>query len=690
MFSVSIFLSLFSLLLLSMGVFFISKKFNIPYTVLLLISGLLLIPISEIHYLSFLSEFELTSELLFFIFLPTLIFESSFNIEFKKFWKNKVSIFSLAVFGFLASTFLIAGGLYYILPLIGFNLPFIFLVLFGSIISATDPVAVLALFKEFGAPKRLAMIFEGESLFNDATSLAVFLIVLEIILKNSSVSLLSGLITFFTMLAGGAIFGTLIGYGFSKLIEKIRNYQNVEITLTMVVAHLTFIMSEILSEHLMIGGIDIKISSIVATVCASIVIGNYGRYKISPQIEVYMHKFWDYFAFIANSLVFIMMGIKFATLVNNFNSLGSLIFVTIGVCTVVRALTVYPTIGLCNLNKAEAKIPRSWQHLLAFGDLKGALAVILLLLVPENLTVVGYESNYNLHEILTAMTIGVIFFTLLVKATFLGKLMEKLGINKLTKLENLEYLESKAIIFSKVLNEIKKFHKNGYITEETHTKLTNKYSKLYEKAYKVCGKESEKNTQIFKKMLLVYAIGIEKHSLKNLLLQQEVTEKVFRYLNEKLNYQMDMVEANQSNIYEFKYQSNNLIKRFLPFLDLKTHIHNDPKHLFTYYRALRIISIKVLEELVEISQDNHIKDFDKQEVFNDIIKSYETFLKQSTKKMQEILNSNKRISYKLDENFAQMGIHSIEEKIINDLSNKEMITPKLNLLLKEEILDENV
>ena len=111
--------------------------------------------------------------------------------------------------------------------------------------------------------------------------------------------------------------------------------------------------------------------------------------------------------------------------------------------------------------------------------------------------------------------------------------------------------------------------------------------------------------------------------------------------------------------------------------------------MFTYYRALRIISIKVLEELNEISKDNHLKDFDKKEVFNDIIKNYEKFLKQSTKKMKEILSNNKRISYKLDENFAQMGIHTVEEKIINDLSKKEMITPKLNLLLREQILDEN-
>ena len=188
-------------------------------------------------------------------------------------------------------------------------------------------------------------------------------------------------------------------------------------------------------------------------------------------------------------------------------------------------------------------------------------------------------------------------------------------------------------------------------------------------------------------MLLTYAIGIEKHALKKLLVQQEISEKVFRYLNEKLNFQMDLVESNSSDIYEFKYKSNGFFRKYIPYFDIKNQIHRDPAHLFTYYRALRIISKKVLEELSVISDENHIKDFDKQEVFQAITKNYEKFLKQSTKKMKSILDSNKKLSYKLDESFAQMGIHSIEEKVINELTQKEMITPKLNILLREEILD---
>lgn len=690
MFSVTTILSLFLLLMLSMGVFLFSKKINFPYTVMLLIAGVCLLPISQIEMLSFLSEFELTSELLFFIFLPTLIFESSFNIEFKKFWKNKVSIFALSIFGFLISTILISTSLYFLLPYLGFELPFIFLLLFGSIISATDPVAVLSLFKDFGAPARLAMIFEGESLFNDATSLATFLIILEVIQKNGNIDILSGLLSFFVMLIGGAAFGTVIGFGFSKLVEKIRNHQNVEITLTMVIAHLTFIMSELISSHLTIGSFDVKISSIVATVVASIVIGNYGRYKISPQIEVYMHKFWDYFAFISNSLVFIMMGIKFATMSDNFNIFWPVVLTTVLITSIARIITVYPTIAICNLNKKEESIPRNWQHLLAFGDLKGALAVILLLLVPNDLTIAGFESSYKLHDLLTSMTIGVIIFTMFFKASLIGKLMEKLKINKLTPLENLEYVESKAIIFSKVKNEIQKLFKNGYITKETHKKLNEKYQKLYTKAYQVCGKATARNAKIFKKMLMHYAIGIEKHALKNLLIQQEVTEKVFRYLNEKLNYQLDLVEQNNENVYDFKYQSNGFLSKYIPSFDIRFQIHNDPKNLFTYYRALRIISIKVLEELENISEENHIRDFDKQEVFDEIFCKYQTFLKQSTKKMREILKENKKLSIKLDENFAQMGIYSIEEKIISELGKKDMITPKLSLLLRKEILDESL
>lgn len=140
------------------------------------------------------------------------------------------------------------------------------------------------------------------------------------------------------MVVGGVLFGLLMGFIFSRLIGRVNDNEHIEITLTMLVAHLTFILTEVLSHHLVLFGQEIKLSSIIATVMASMVIGNYGRFKISPRVEEYMEKFWGYFAFLANSLVFILMGLLFAALPIHFDQFLWPIALTVVVVALGRAL----------------------------------------------------------------------------------------------------------------------------------------------------------------------------------------------------------------------------------------------------------------------------------------------------------------------------------------------------------------
>jgi len=153
-------LSFFALLVISSFVYLLSRKIKLPYTVLLFITGLVLVFISKLEFFSWITYFKLTPELLFFVFLPILVFESAYNINYKELLKNSKTIFALSVVGLLISTFLIWLGLYFLFDLIGLHIPFGVSLLFGALISATDPVAVLALFKSVGAPRRLSLIFE--------------------------------------------------------------------------------------------------------------------------------------------------------------------------------------------------------------------------------------------------------------------------------------------------------------------------------------------------------------------------------------------------------------------------------------------------------------------------------------------------------------------------------------------------
>ena len=689
--SMGMFLSLFSYLLISMGVYFVAKMLKIPYTVLLVITGVLLIPIANLTGLDFLSQFSLTSDMLFFVFLPVLIFESAYNIKLSTLKENTLVITTLSVVSFLLSTFFIGGVGTIAMQMIGFDVPFMLMLLFGTIISATDPVAVLALFKDFGAPRRLAMIFEGESLFNDATAFALFLILLDIIQNgyNGSSTLLEAGLSFFVMLVGGVLFGILFGGMFSKVIERIKNNEKVELTLTMLVAHLAFIFTELISEHWFIGDFDIKISSIVATVTASMVIGNYGRYKVSPKIEAYMHKFWEYFAFVANSLVFLMMGILFANLFGNFGDFTRPLLVSVLIVSIARILSIYPVLGVMNIFAKKEKISMKWQHLLAFGDLKGALAVIMILLIPADLTIAGFSEVYTVKEFLTIMTIGYIFFTLFVKATSLGVLMEKMKINKLTPLEQIEYQESKALIYSKVLSEIKESYKAGYIPRTIYSELKLKYQKLYKSAYTNCGKLVERSSTNFEKLLRVYAIGIEKHALKNLLVLDEISEKVFKILLHKLDAQLRMLEAGQKEVHKtMSFWPKSWKQKIWFYFVYGRNIRKSPESMYMYYRALRIISKKVLDELTSISEQSHIKDFDRKHTFEYLISIYEDFFKQSSAKMNKVFKNNDQLTNKLDVQFAHKEIWDVEDKLIKKLLDREMITPKLFLILEDEIKKE--
>ena len=224
------------------------------------------------------------------------------------------TIASLAIGGLLISTLLIANALYFLLPLVGITIPFVVLLLFGAIISSTDPVAVLALFKEFGAPKRLSMIFEGESLFNDGTAVALFLVVLAVIEHgfNGSETVLGGIGMFVEMVLAGIIFGLAMAAMFSRALRFVKTNEFVAATLLLISAHLVFITSELINEHGLFG-VNLHISSIIATTVAALFLGNYSRHILSPAADEYLIKVTEHFAFMANSLVFLLAGLLFAS-----------------------------------------------------------------------------------------------------------------------------------------------------------------------------------------------------------------------------------------------------------------------------------------------------------------------------------------------------------------------------------------
>ncbi len=682
-------LAIFTMLGISSLAIFWAKRVKLPHTVFLVVIGLVLGVIAQFPAFSFFSEFTLTPELLFYLLLPTLIFESAYNINVRRMVEDTKIILILSVVGLLVSTVVIGAALYFILAFLGLPVPFIVTLLFGALISATDPVAVLALFKEYGAPRRLSLIFEGESLFNDATAVALFLVLLEVAQfgYHGFDTVLEGVVTFTSMMIGGVLFGILIGGIFTKLVGLARENEIASITLTIVLAHVTFILAEVLSHHLHFGNYHFALSPIIATTVAALLMGNYGRSKIHPRAEEFVENLWGQLAFMANSLIFILIGVLFVNVPSLDASMIIVVLVTILLVAIARAISIYPVVGAFNIfSNKDSKVPMSWQHLLSWGSLRGALAVTMVLLIPDELTFAGWNLEMSPKDFLLALTVGCIFATLFVKATTIQTFMRRLKLDALTEIEKVEAQEARALIHHEVQERISHYSERGYIDPKVASEFCLDHTAKYEAACKDL--ESADTRELSLRVLRMYAIGIEKKHLKELYHHNEVNESVYRRLTGKLQLQLEAIEVgnlapNMSIHTDGKDVFEVMAGSIRKFLKPKTE-EQRTSDLYMYYRAQTIISRKVLKELtaVEKSSAEHIFNA---EALSHVLDLYTNFRAQSERKMNDLADSHPEMHRQLSHSLALSSVHKIEETTLHELYERQLITPKLYITLKEEI-----
>ena len=358
------------LIFVASAVLAFSQWRHLPFTVMLVITGAILAELAanDVPLFHIFTQLPITADLILLLFLPTLIFESAFNLDSRQLRQNLVPILALAVPGVLLSTALLGGFLYLVTP---FDLlPALIL---GAILSATDPVAVIALFKQVGAPKRLTILIEGESLFNDATAIVLTRILIAIILAGtvSSGDIVFGFINFFGVFLGGILVGWLAALVVGYLLGKVDNSPMIEIPLTVVLAYFSFLLAEELFH----------VSGVMATVAAAMTMGGWGRTKISPSVSELLTHLWAYFAHIANALIFLLVGLQvnFMALAQSWSTL---LWVIIGML-LSRAIVVYSLVPLLGrLPNAQAISPR-YQGVMYWGGLRGAIALALVLSLPD-------------------------------------------------------------------------------------------------------------------------------------------------------------------------------------------------------------------------------------------------------------------------------------------------------------------
>jgi CPA1 family monovalent cation:H+ antiporter len=379
------------LLLIASLVAIVVRRLQIPYTVALVVVGLLLTAQSPL-------QLELTPELILALFVPPLIFEAAFHINLIELRTNLYSILIYAIPGVIL-TMLIVGGLLSITTTI--SLPSA--MIFGALIAATDPVAVVSLFRILGVPKQLAVLVEGESLSNDGTALVLFNLMVAMGLTGEF-NLLHNVVEFIRVSAGGLAVGLALGWLSARLIARVDDYL-IETTLTTVLAYGSYLIAE-----------QLHFSGVLAVVAAGLVNGNLGQQGMSPTTRIVLFNFWEYFAFLANSLIFLLIGldVDIAALIEKRQP----IFWAIVAVLLARAVVVY---GLGWISdRLFSPISTRWKHIQAWGGLRGALSLALALSLPA---AIGSD-----RETLRTLAFGVVLFTLLVQAPTMRPLIRKLGI----------------------------------------------------------------------------------------------------------------------------------------------------------------------------------------------------------------------------------------------------------------------
>ncbi|HRY15538.1 MAG TPA: sodium:proton antiporter, partial [Candidatus Competibacteraceae bacterium] len=428
----------FTLLLVALGILLIAKRTRLPFTVLLVLVGIALNELQGYYPepLQLLDALQISPDLILFVFLPTLIFESSYQLDARRLRHNLAPILFLAVPGLLLST-----GLIGLIVWLATGIPLVAALLLGAILSATDPVAVIALFRQLGAPENLTTLVEGESLFNDASAIVVSRILVAILTAGvfNGDLLLTGAVDFVVLFVGGLLVGMVMGYIVSTLIGWVESEPFIEIGLTTALAYLSFLFAEQI----------LHLSGVMATVGAGLVLGTWGRIRISHSVRTYLEHFWELLAFMANALLFLLVGMQ-VDLAALWGSLDILVWV-VGAMLLARAAVIFLAAPLVEKLPSAVIISRPYRFVMFWGGLRGAIALALVLSLPP----------FEHRELFLAVTMGAVLFTLLAQGLTIEGLMRRLGLDVPPLADRIAVLERELIARQRAMERLPALARGG-------------------------------------------------------------------------------------------------------------------------------------------------------------------------------------------------------------------------------------
>jgi len=416
----------------------LASKLSIPYSVLLAQFGILVgllaasagafvVPAPITDILLGIQGFGLTGEVFLYVFLPGLLFAAGLSIDVRRLMDDMAPILIMAVVAVVVCTFVVGASLSLI-----FAVPIAVTLLLGAVIATTDPAAVVAIFRDIGAPRRLQILVEGESLFNDAAAIALFTLLLSIVSGLRSDGFVVGALAMVVDFAGGLVLGYVAARFVCTLIRLLDDHPVAEITLTVCLAYAVYI----------IGDVYFGVSGVVATVTAALVMGSIGRTYISAEGWTRLHAIWQQIEFLASTLIFVLAATMIPDLLSSLQwADAAMLAVVVVAALLARAAVLYGLVPALSAAKLSERVSSPHKAVILWGGLRGAITLAMALSVIENPFIPNEHARF-----VAVLATGFVLFTLFVNAPTLRPLMRKLGLNRLSPLESV--LRDRIIVVS--------------------------------------------------------------------------------------------------------------------------------------------------------------------------------------------------------------------------------------------------
>jgi len=656
------------------------KRFKIPYTIGLVLVGIIFYNVcGAIPAFQQFRHLRLNYDLIMFALLPSLIFSAAINIDSKLLFKNLNPTFLLAGPGLVVSTLVTSAIMYYLTPLdLAGSL------LFGALISATDPVAVISLFEIVGAPKRLRMLVDGESLFNDATAIVVFTLMQKVVLAGTAFSVFTlgyAVYDFVFIFFGGLLVGIICGYIMAQILLFIKNDPMVATALSAIVAYTAFIFAEKVLE----------VSGVMACLGAGMVISHYSSSRFTAKTKNYLHNFWDFVSFIANSYIFILLGFTekfylFSAQVTDFSIMKCIVWGIIAI-QLSRAIIVFGFCSLIGLRDKTKKIDWKSQVVMFWGGLRGAVPLALVFSLPKDMP--------N-HLLIIQITLGVVIFTLIVQGGTISKLLSVLKLDRASLFKRFSKNHALLLTYQHGMGKLKEIATSwdfsADIVHELEGKYHKKIAKQNHKLNEIVESKGEEKHAL-RRSIWTQALRVERSSLRELFESGFIHEGLFRSLDFCMDQELETIINSNDLPPKDAYGSfqKNPIRRVIEKLKKMCFREKYEAHLlneeYLSYCSLAIGIIAARAKLSELKKDDFFKDYP--QGIKDCDDFYRGNMEKLLKRVKIFRAHNVELLATISSTTLQEMVYSNELTILDELLENmdisEDIYKELSVLFHQEI-----